>query len=245
MITTLDRKVVRELWLIRGQVLAIAIVIAAGLSTVIMSYSTLNALQQTRQRYYQEYGFADLFSSLKRAPVSVAKRIKQIPGIADVDPRVVAPVRIRLDNFNQPIQGLLVSLDTHRAGDPGALNRVYLREGRMPVKGQIREVLISEAFAQPHQLHSGDPITIIVNGRKRRLQIVGIALSPEFIYQIAPGTIIPDFSRYGIIWMERDALESAYDMSGAFNDLTVKLTRNADQRLIIEKIDTLLKPYGG
>ncbi|NOR81590.1 MAG: FtsX-like permease family protein, partial [Methyloprofundus sp.] len=117
---------------------------------------------------------------------------------------------------------------------------------RMPVSNkQAEEVLISEAFAQPHQLHPGDTLQIIVNGRKQRLHIVGIALSPEFIYQIAPGTIIPDFSRYGIIWMERAALETAYDMQGAFNDLSIKLTLDADYKLIIEKLDELLKPYGG
>ncbi|NOQ65257.1 MAG: FtsX-like permease family protein [Methyloprofundus sp.] len=239
---TLDRKVFRELWLIRGQVLAIAIVIAAGLSTVIMSYSTLESLQQTRERYYQEYGFADLFSSLKRAPLTLVQRITQIPGIADAEPRVLAPVRINLKNYHDPIQGQLVSIDKH---NPDAMNKVYIREGRMPVKSQQIEVLISEAFAQPHQLHPGDTLQIIVNGRKQQLHIVGIALSPEFIYQIAPGTIIPDFSRYGIIWMEREALETAYDMQGAFNDLSIKLTLDADDKLIIEKLDDLLKPYGG
>lgn len=242
---TLDRKVFRELWLIRGQVLAIAIVIAAGLSTVIMSYTTLASLQQTRTHYYQEYGFADLFASLKRAPITLVERIARLPGIATVAPRVLAPVRISLENVNDPIQGQLVSIDTQVATNPGIMNRVYLREGRLPVKNQQVEVLISEAFAQPHQLHPGDKLQIIVNGRKQQLHIVGIALSPEFIYQIAPGAIIPDFSRYGIIWMEREALETAYDMQGAFNDLSIKLTLNADHRLIIEKLDDLLKPYGG
>lgn len=239
---TLDRKVFRELWLIRSQVLAIAIVIAAGLSTVIMSYSTLESLQQTREHYYQEYGFADLFSSLKRAPITLVQRITQIPGIAGADPRVLAPVRISLENYHDPIQGQLVSIDSE---NPGTMNKVYIREGRMPVKNERTEVLISEAFAQPHQLHPGDILQVIVNGRKQQLHIVGIALSPEFIYQIAPGTIIPDFSRYGIIWMEREALETAYDMQGAFNDLSIKLRLGADHKLIIEKLDDLLKPYGG
>jgi len=239
---TLDRKVFRELWLIRGQVFAIAMVIAAGLSTVIMSYSTLESLQQTRERYYQEYGFADLFASLKRAPIKLVQRIKQIPGVVDVDARVKAPVRISLENVDDPMQGLLVSID-HQAIT--SINKIYLREGRMPDKNLQTEVLVSEAFAQPHDLHAGDVMQIIVNGRKQTVHIVGIALSPEFIYQIAPGVIIPDFSRYGIIWMQREALETAYDMKGAFNDLSIKLTLEAKQQLIIQQLDSLLKPYGG
>ena len=242
---TLDRKVFRELWLIRGQALAIAIVIAAGLATVIMSYTTLASLQQTREHYYQEYGFANLFVSLKRAPNTLIKRIAQLQGVTAVDPRVLAPVRINLKNIHDPIQGQLVSIDTQAANNPGTLNRVYIREGRLPVNNHQAEVLMSEAFAQAHQLHPGDKLHIIVNGRKQQLSIVGIALSPEFIYQIAPGSIIPDFSRYGIIWMEQQTLERVYDMQGAFNDLSIKISLDTDPYLIIEILDDLLKPYGG
>ncbi len=247
---TLNRKVFRELWLIRGQVFAIAIVIACGLSTVIMSYTTLESLQQTREQYYQEYGFADLFASLKRAPNTLIERIKQIPGVNKVSPRVLAPARISLKKFNEPIQGLLVSLDLQSISNPESLNRIYLREGRMPLAVSSREnhsseVLINEAFAQPHDLHPGDRLSIVVNGREKQLDIVGIALSPEFIYQIAPGSIIPDFSRYGVIWMEHETLEKAYDMNGAFNDLSIKLAPDTDYRLVIEQLDDLLKPFGG
>ena len=248
---TLDRKVLRELWMIRGQILAIAIVIASGLSTVIMSYSTLESLQQTRERYYQEYGFADIFVSLKRAPITLVEQIKQIQGVEMVQDRVRAPARINLETFTDLIQGQLVSLEIENTTISDSLNQLYLREGRLPVSGsdsgskKLEEVLISEAFAQPHDLHPGDRMTIIVNGRKKQLLIVGIALSPEFIYQIAPGTLIPDFSRYGIIWMDRKTVEMVYDMEGAFNDLNIKLNPDADHHLFIEKLDTLLKPYGG
>ncbi|MCU7939380.1 MAG: ABC transporter permease [gamma proteobacterium symbiont of Bathyaustriella thionipta] len=247
---TLHRKLFRELWMIRGQVFAIAFIIACGLSTVIMSYNTLASLQQTREQYYQEYGFADLFASLKRAPNSLIARIQQIPGITKAVPRVLAPVRISLENFIEPIQGQLVSLDIQNITKHESLNRIYLREGRMPIarsarKNQRSEVLINEAFAQPHDLHPGDQLSIIINGHEKQLVIAGIALSPEFIYQIAPGSIMPDFSRYGVIWMEHDTLEKAYDMSGAFNDLSIKLAANIEHHAVIEQLDSLLKPYGG
>lgn len=246
---TLNRKLFRELWMIRGQVLAIAIIISCGLSTVIMSYTTLESLHQTREQYYQEYGFADLFVSLKRAPNSLVQRIKQIPGINNVSARVLAPARINLKNYDEHIQGQLVSFDADSITNSDSLNKIYLREGRFPRFNQseysIKEVLISEAFAQPHDLHPGDQLSIIVNGRKQKLQIVGIALSPEFIYQIAPGALIPDFSRYGIIWIDKRTLEMAYDMEGGFNDLSIRISRDSEPRLIIELLDDLLKPYGG
>ena len=244
---TLDLKVFRELWMIRGQILAIAIIIACGLSTVIMSYTTLGSLHQTRERYYQEYGFADVFASLKRAPESLVDRIRQIPGVDSVSHRVLAPARIYLEHFDEPIQGQLVSYDETQLYSSSSINRIFLKEGRLPLLtgSQTKEVLISEAFAQPHDLHPGDQLSIIVNGKKQKLTISGIGLSPEFIYQIAPGAMIPDFERYGIIWMDRKSLETAYDMQGSFNDLNIRLQQGSDQQLVIELLDEILKPYGG
>ncbi|MBE9527228.1 MAG: FtsX-like permease family protein [Proteobacteria bacterium] len=240
---TLDRKLFRELWMIKGQVLAIVLVIASGLSTVIMSYSTLSSLQQTRERYYLEYGFADLFVSLKRAPVSLLDRIEKIAGISQANQLIKASIRIELENYNGSIQGQLVSLNPPEIKK--RLNQIYLREGRMPEKGNSKEVLISEAFAQAHQLHPGAQMMMIVNGKKSQLDIVGIALSPETIYQIAPGTIIPDFSRYAIVWIPYKELETIYDMKSAFNELSVKLMNDVRSELIIQQLDQLLKPYGG
>lgn len=251
---SLDRKVLRELWSIRGQVMAIAIVIAAGLSTVVMSYVTLASLKETREQYYLEYGFPDLFVSLKRAPLTLLPAIESIQGVQQVQPRVVAPARITLEDYDEPIQGQLVGISQTKVNAPNSLNRIYLKEGRLPAQslafdgakqsGRI-EVLVSEAFAEPHDLHPGDKLSIIVNGKQQLLLIVGVALSPEYIYQIAPGTLIPDFERYGIIWIDHDFLESTYDMQDAFNDLAIRINPQINPEAVIEKLDEYLKTYGG
>ena len=68
----------------------------------------------------------------------------------------------------------------------------------------------------------GDPVTAIINGRRRRLTIVGVALSPEYVFSIRPGEMIPDNRRFGLLWMERRALASAFDMEGGFNDVSLR-----------------------
>ena len=57
----LDRKLWRELWAIRGQALAIAAVIVSGVSTLVMSLTALDSLRQTRDAFYRDYGFAQVF----------------------------------------------------------------------------------------------------------------------------------------------------------------------------------------
>ncbi len=106
----LDRKLWRELWGMRGQALAIAAVIVSGVSTLVMSLTALDSLEQTRDAYYRDYGFADVFASLKRAPLDLAQRIAEIPGVDQAETRVVAAVRLEVDGFAEPVTGQIVSI---------------------------------------------------------------------------------------------------------------------------------------
>ena len=238
----LDRKILRNLWGMKGQALAIMLVIASGVATFIMSISTMHSLKLTQANFYNEYRFAEVFSSLKRAPESLSDRISEIPGIEHVETRVVAPVSINIPDFADPVKGHFYSVpDTGRP----MLNDLYLREGRMPRPFREDEVVVGEAFAEAHDFVPGEEISVIINGRQREITIVGIALSPEHIYQMPPGAFFPDFERYGILWMGRGALSTAFDMEGAFNSLTISLVPDARINDVIDRLDILLKPYGG
>lgn len=242
----LDRKLVRELWGMRLQALAIALVIVSGVGVFIMSFSTVDSLYETRARYYREHRFAAVFAPLKRAPEALAQRVETMPGVDRVQTRVVAFVSLDIAGFPEPVSAHLVSLPDHGpAAGAGVLNRVHLASGRLPEPGRNDEALISVELARAHGLAAGDTLRATINGRRERLTIVGLARSPEYIYQIAPGAMFPDPARYGILWMGREALGNALDMDGAFNDLTLTLTRGASVEDIIDRLDTLLAPYGG
>ena len=238
----MDRKLWRDLWGMRAQALAIALVIVSGVAVFVMSLSTLDSLYQTRETYYRSHHFADVFGTLKRAPLSLARRIQEVPGVDRVETRVVAYVNIDVAGFAEPVSAHLISLPET---GPGLLNRVFLRAGRLPEPGSDDEVLVSEEFAAAHGLGPGDRLRATINGRSEQLAIVGLALSPEYIYQIAPGAMFPDYARYGVLWMARKPLATAYDMDGAFNDVALTLARGANGEDVIDRLNELLKPYGG
>lgn len=238
----IDRKLWRDLWGMRAQALAIALVIVSGVAVFVMSLSTLDSLYQTRETYYRSHHFADVFGTLKRAPLSLARRIQEVPGVDRVQTRVVAYVNIDVAGFAEPVSAHLISLPET---GPGLLNRVFLRAGRLPEPGSDDEVLVSEELAAAHGLAPGDRLRATINGRSEQLAIVGLALSPEYIYQIAPGAMFPDYARYGVLWMARKPLATAYDMDGAFNDVALTLARGANGDDVIDRLDELLKPYGG
>src|SRR5207253_4802815 len=121
----------------------------------------------------------------------------------------------------------------------------HLRRGRWVEPGRRGEVLVGEAFADARKLGPGDSVRAVINGRRQTLAIVGVALSPEYVYPIREGEVIPDNRRFGIFWMGRAELESAYDMKGAFNDLALALTPDAAEAEVLRRVDRLIEPYGG
>lgn len=240
--SALGRKLLRDFWQLRSQALAIALVLVAGVATLVMALSNDQALNDTREAYYDEYRYADVFARVPRAPLSLLETLRGIDGVREVEARVSASVTLDLEGFEDPVTALLVSLP---GDDNRGLNRLFLREGRLPDPRRDDEVVVVEAFALEHGLRPGDAIVAIINGRWQRLRVVGIGLSPEFIYVIKPGELLPDFARFGVLWMHREALAAAFDLDGAFNDLVLSLHRGARQAEVIETLDRLLEPYGG
>nr|WP_092993255.1 ABC transporter permease [Thiohalomonas denitrificans] len=238
----INRKLLRDFWSLRGQALAIAMVIAGGVATWIISYSTIDSLEQTQSAFYQEYRFAEVFAQIKRAPTTLASRIEEIPGVAEVQTRTIGGATLQVPGFGDPVTAQTVSIpDT---GQP-ALNRLYMREGRLPEPYSPNEAAISEPFAEAHGLQPGDALQAIINGKRRELRISGIALSPEFVYQIRPGDLFPDFERYAILWMRNEPLAAAWDMEQAFNSVSLSLEGGTDENRVIDRLDRLLERYGG
>jgi putative ABC transport system permease protein len=238
----LDQKLLRDLMRLRGVVLAIALVLVGGVSTFIMSLSTYDSLLLTQAKYYRDYRFAQVFASLKRAPEDLRRRILHVQGVDKVETRVVAAVNLDIPGFGDPASGQLVSVPDR--GEP-LFNGLYLRRGRLVDPARDNEVVISESFANAHRFQLGDTLSATINGRRKELTIVGIVLSPEYIYEIQPGAVFPDYKRFGILWMARAPLAAAYDMEGAFNDIALSLTAEANLDDVIDRIDEFLRPYGG
>lgn len=238
----LDRKLIRDLWAMKGQSLAIASVIAAGVAMFVMYLSNFDSLLRTREAYYESARFADVFASLKRAPSSLELRIAALPGVEAVATRVVADVTLDVPGMAEPAIGRLISVPDR--GRP-AVNDVFLRRGRWVEPTHPDEVLASEIFCDAHGLNPGDRVAAIINGRRRWLTIVGIALSPEYVYTIRPGAIFPDKRQFGIFWMSRRALASAFNMEGGFNDVSIATARGVNTADVIAGLDTLLEAYGG
>jgi putative ABC transport system permease protein len=226
----------------KGQAFSIAMVVGAGVAMYVMYQSLFTSLSETRRVYYERQRFADVFTSLKRAPQRVATDIAAIPGVSAIETRVVADVTLDLPDIDEPAAARLVSIPAERRP---RVNNLFLRRGRWIEPNRPDEVLASEGFVIANKLEPGNQVPAVINGRLRRLTIVGVALSPEFVYSIRPGELVPDDQRYGVLWMGEDALAAAFDMEGGFNDVVLALAPGASTDEVIARLDRVLAPYGG
>ena len=238
----LDIKLFRDLYRLWAQSLAIALVMACGVATLILAVGTHRSLEETRSAYYERYRFADIFANAVRAPKSLAATIAAIDGVAATETRIVQPALLDIEGMREPATGQLISLPP---GGYIAVNALALRDGRLPEPGRSNEVAVDADFADAHFFTPGSQVSAIVDGAKIRLTIVGIAYSPEFIYALGPGDMMPDSRRFGVFWLPEETLAALVNREGAFNSVNLRLLPGANHETIIERLDDLLAPYGG
>jgi putative ABC transport system permease protein len=240
-VRALERKLLRDVWRLKGQVATIALVLACGIMAMLMMRSTYHSLLAARDSYYAAYRFGDVFARLERAPDEVGRRLEAIPGVMRVYTRIVEDVMVPMPDDPDPIVGRIVSIPDE---DEPPLGALYLRSGRMPVPDGTEAVVI-EGFAAAHGLSIGDRIPAVVEGRLRPITIVGTALSPEFVLAMSGFEPMPDNRRFVVMWMARSGIAPAFQMEGAFNDVVLQLEHGASLPSVLADVDRELAPYGG
>jgi len=238
---TLDRKLLRDLKTMQGQLVTIALVVASGIAAFVCTQSAVDSLADAQQTFYTEQRFADAWVHLKRAPESIHQQLQDVPGVATVQTRVVGTGAMPMPGMSEPAQATVVSLPR---GTP-LLNDVFLRRGRRPMAGRDDEVLLSDAFASAHGVEPGDRIPLVLGGVRRDVRVVGIALSPEYVMVLSVGDISVDDRRRGVVFMDRQVVAAALDLEGSFNDVAVRLMPGADDLAVLDGIDRIVERYGG
>jgi len=171
----------------------------------------------------------------------VGRRIETLPGVAIAQKRIVKDISLPLEGLDRPAYGQVLSLPD--AGDP-TTNAIRLEKGRLPMAGQDDEIVLLKAFADAHGLGPGHVVPVVLNRVLRRLRVVGVAQSPEFVYAIRPGALTDDPRRYAVLWMPRQVVAAAFDLEGAFDEISLRLQPGASQPEVLAAVDRVLAPYG-
>jgi putative ABC transport system permease protein len=237
----LNRKLVRDLWRLKWQMAAIALLVACGVAVAVMAFSTQKALVSAQRAYYARTRFGDVFASATRAPRAVADELARIDGVTAVDARALKVGLMDVPGLLRPATVRLISLpDDERA----ALNRIVLIAGRLPDPNRVDEAVALKTFLDAARIHLGDRLFLVMNGHRVSFTIVGSALSPEYVYVPSYGPM-PDDAHSGVLWAPREAVEKPAGLGGAFSAVSLALAPGASQSRVIAAVDRLLAPYGG
>ena len=238
MVSMLDRKLLHDLWRLRAQVVAVALVVAAGILGYCGSLSAYDSLRWLQASYYDKARFAHVFAEGKRAPLGLVDRLVEIPGVADLEATLRFDVLLDVPGTIEPLTGRMIALPDGRP----RLNRLTLLRGAWPDGGDGDQALVNESFAASHRLAPGDTVVALWNGRRETLRIVGIASSPEYIFPSRGG--FGDERSFGLFWVGRERLAAAFRMEGAFNALAARLEPGVSEAAVIAELDRALDGYG-
>lgn len=238
----LDRKLLRDLWSLRAQVVSIALLLGSGVAVLVGSASTYLSLRDAQETYYRASRFADLWADVERAPKTALGPIAALPGVGLAEARIVKDVRVEWERSDLAVAGRIVSVPQ---GGHGSLNRLELVKGRWLDPARLEEVLVNAGFATTWGVNSGDAIRVVLNGRVQAFRVAGVVHSPEYVYAARPGNPLPDDRTFVVLWANEDAVAAAFDMQGAFNSLALTLAPGASAPAVIAGIDERLDRYGG
>ncbi|MCB0365012.1 MAG: FtsX-like permease family protein [Bdellovibrionaceae bacterium] len=242
MVKYLDIKLVRDLLHMKAQVVTIALVVACGVAVLAGMLSTYESLLLAQSSFYNYSRFGHIFAEIKRAPKSLASRIQNLPGVSQVEERLVFDLLLDMEGRDEPAVGRFLSLPR---GQQSSLNRIQVLKGRWPLPEQDNEVLVGQAFFDFNKLELNQEISAMFNGRYRKLRVVGVAVSPEYVYALPGSSPLPDDAHFGVFWIRRDSLAASFDMEGAFNSLSLTVLPGANEKAIVKTIDRWFLPYGG
>ena len=207
-------KLSRDIGGAKGQFFAVVMVIACGIGSYITITFAFHNLMASRDSYCQQYRLADLFFMVDRAPRSILTKIKAIPGVTTVQGRIVFDVPLDLPGVKEALVGRFISLpDKQRT----ILNDIYLVQGQYFRPTEEQGVLVNPAFCEKNNLKVGDSLWATINNRKRKLQIRGTALSPEYIYTIRTAQdFLPNAQTFAICYVKETFAENALSSTGTF-----------------------------
>jgi len=241
-IRKLNLKLVRDIRFSPWLFLGIVLVVASGITLFDASFISYYSLGGSYDLTYEKLNMADFTVDMQSAPQEVVDRIRRIPGVMQVEGRVVEELEIEQKLAAERVTGRIISLPDR--GLP-SVNALHIVKGRPPAPGSARELLLESAFAKYHGYEPGDFIYPVVDDDEIRFRIAGVFMSPEYIYVIqSRDNPTPQPKQFGVMFMRKEIADRLFGTSGAINQVAVTIVPGAQRARIMRQVEQLLRPYG-
>ncbi len=240
MTPTLWRKTWRDLRAAWAQSLALLLIVALGVASLVALTGAYRDLGSSYHHTYESLHFADVTFRVTAAPATVADSLARLDGVAAVTPRLVVDTGYLLPD-GTPIRARLISFPPGRQPE---VNQVHLLEGHLPTASDTDGVLVESHFAHFYHLHPGDVVTPLIAGREYRFTVRGVVASPEYLI-VSPSRqeILPSARTFGVFFVPQPVLQEAMHAPGEVNEFCLLLKPEADAEAVIQEAADVLAPY--
>ncbi len=233
----LTKKLLRSLTLKKGQFIAVVSVVAIGIMLYIAMSNSYQNLRNSQQDFYNKNRFADYYFQVVKAPDRIIKQIENVPGVNKASGRITEDLAlVKADNSRATARVVTYDLE-----DKSSLNSLYMLTGRIfsssSPSGEI-EAVVDPQFMAANNLTPGDHISIVKEGRKINVRVVGSATGPEeFIYVVKDAvTMFPDPEIFGIVMLPNRQAQQVFNMSGQINQVLIDINPGVKEDEIIKRL---------
>jgi putative ABC transport system permease protein len=237
----LQRKLLRDIKTAKAQFGAVAIIIVLGVTIFIGTYAAYQNLDTSYEHVYKQLKMADYWISVDYIDERAARQMDEIPGTV-AQGRIVGEVFLELDReTSERVEGRVISLPSN--GHP-LINDIAINSGRYFTSNSGREVLLEEHLADYYEFKPGDWITIKREDKTARFQIVGIVMSPEYIWVTKSAQEpMPTPRTFGVLFMPQREAETLFDMKGQFTEINLTVEPNSDRSEVLGEVIGVLRRH--
>ena len=242
--STLLKKVFRDLWNSRAPFISTVGLLTLGVGIFVTMYSAFLNVKASEDFAYEELKFADAFYQVAPSiSVRAVDVIRDMDGVAAAEGRYVVDIAIRQpDNPDETVSARVISIPDDET--PG-INRVIVREGEYLEAGDGRHALVDNLFTNYYDLHPGDSVSLVYQGKDRDFRIGGAITHPEYLWKSRGGAeLITSPGDFAVVLVRRNVIDDLLGVEGLINEITVRFHPAADTDGAKAAIDAYLERFG-
>jgi putative ABC transport system permease protein len=205
----------------KWQFTALVVVILLGVLSYGGMMGMIDDVEASLDHTLDELDFQDFVVSLEgTAAESVVQDVAGVDNVQAVTGRLVMDVGLDISEDNQA-RARLVGMPT--AAQP-AVNQLYIQEGRYLQEGDGLVAVVDHHLAEYYGYGPGTVLHPIVNGERLDVEIVGLAVSPEYLMAVASAeNVLPLPSGFTVLFMPQPEVQNLFGAEGAINELNIRL----------------------
>jgi putative ABC transport system permease protein len=215
--------------------------VALGIISFIATINAYKNLFTSYEFVYEKLNFADYTVKFEFAPQKILGKVKGIKGVSKAEGRLVfdTTLQIKRDEF---AQARLIGLPSDRHPK---VNDIKIEKGSYFQKEKENVAIVEKHFADYYNKKPGDFIYPIINGKKVKLKVIGIASSPEYLI-VSPSRqeVYASARRFAVLFVPQENLENYLGLKQTINEVSVLLEKDAQKSKVTKRVKEILSPYG-